>query len=76
MQAGLSAVDGVEVAAEDQRLAVASGAGGGLRVSDDAVAVDCLTEQLGVALGVGGEVRDLFGRDLGGVHAGDALAFV
>ena len=69
VKAGLAAVDGVEVAADDQRLAVPPGAGGGLRVADHAVAADRLAEQVGVALGVGGEARDLLGVTCGRVHA-------
>ena len=57
VQAGLAAVDGVEVAADDQRLAVAARPGGGLGVADHAVAVDRLAEEVGVAFGVGGEAR-------------------
>ena len=73
VKSGLAAVDGVEVAADDQWFAVPAGPGGGLGVSDDAVVVDRLSEEVGIAFGVGGELADLLGGDLGGVHAGDPL---
>ena len=75
MKSRLASVDRVEVAPDDHRLSVPSGARRGLRVSNHAVAADRLAEEVRVAFGVGGEVLELLGRDLRRVHPGDPFAF-
>ena len=74
VQPGVAAVDGVEVAADDQRPAAPTGQRRGLSVADDTVALDRLVDLAGVRRGVGGEVPEPPRGDLRGVHPGDALA--